>query len=239
MRITARETRTKEKEAGPATGVPPIGRHHNQAIARFTDRESGPDTDPHSPFWRQAPSVFAASDTYGRIVPDHRTEIRTNWSLTSLYILFVCPYLELNLKPNPEIAAETYELWNWDVAEVFIGSDFQNIRRYKEFELSPQGEWVDLDIDLDRPRPEEGWRWSSRFEAAARIETSLRIWYGFMRIPYSAIDTRPAAAGNRLRINFFRCQGPKRNRKQIAWQPSGSTTFHVPEMFGTLKLVKS
>jgi hypothetical protein len=212
MRITARETRTKEKEAGPATGVPPIGRHHNQAIAR-----SGPDTDPHSPFWRQAPSVFAASDTYGRIVPDHRTEIRTNWSLTSLYILFVCPYLELNLKPNPEIAAETYELWNWDVAEVFIGSDFQNIRRYKEFELSPQGEWVDLDIDLDRPRPEEGWLWSSRFEAAARIETSLRIWYGFMRIPYSAIDTRPAAAGN----------------------PSGSTTFHVPEMFGTLKLVKS
>jgi hypothetical protein len=33
----------------------------------------------------------------------------------------------------------------------FIGDDFKNIRRYKEFEVSPQGEWVDLDVNLDNP----------------------------------------------------------------------------------------
>ena len=58
---------------------------------------------------------------------------------------------------NPDSAfwrgdIETNELWNWDVAEVFIGSDFKNIRRYREFEVSPQAEWVDLDLNLDAPR---------------------------------------------------------------------------------------
>jgi hypothetical protein len=59
-----------------------------------------------------------------------------------------------------------------------------------------------------------------------------------MRIPYSAIDTRPATAGNILRINLFRSQGPTSARHQIAWQAPMSNTFHVPERFGLLKLVK-
>ena len=111
-------------------------------------------------------------------------------------------------------------MWNWDVAETFIGSDFQNIRRYKEFEISPQGEWVDLDINLDSSHREDGWKWNSGFQATARIDRTAKIWYAFMRIPYVAIDPRPAAAGNTLRINFFRSQGVGSNHKAILWQPT-------------------
>ncbi len=53
---------------------------------------------------------------------------------------------------------------------VFIGSDFKNIRRYKELEVPPQGEWVDFDIDLDRQHPEGGWVWNSGCHVAARID---------------------------------------------------------------------
>lgn len=60
----------------------------------------------------------------------------------------MCPYEELNLKPNPDTSTETNELWNLDMAEAFIGADFNDIRRYKEFEIFPQGEWIDLTIDL-------------------------------------------------------------------------------------------
>ena len=59
----------------------------------------------------------------------------------------------------------------------------------------------------------------------------------FMRIPYAAVDTRAAAAGNTLRVNFFRSQGARPNHKSIVWQPTHRPTFHVPEVFGTLKLV--
>ena len=59
-----------------------------------------------------------------------------------------------------------------------------------------------------------------------------------MRIPYSAMDTRPAAAGNTLRINLFRSGGPPTRPYGIAWQPTMSKTFHVPEKFGLIKLVE-
>ena len=176
-------------------------------------------------------------DTHGKPYPRYKTEIRTRWTKQNLYILFICPYEELNLKPAPTTSAETNELWNWDVAEAFIGSDFKNIRRYKEFEVSPQAEWVDLDIDLDDPH-HDGWKWNSGLEVSSRIDEVSHVWYGAMRIPYSAIDTRPPTVGNSLRINFFRCQGPTPTRHYIAWQAPMSGSFHVPERFGIIRLVK-
>ena len=208
----------------------------DQAIASFIDRESPPDTDPDSGFWSGASAGHRRKRLLRQPIPGHRTEILLQWTPKNLYLLFVCPYQELHLKPDPNLTAETYELWNWDVAEVFIGDDFQNIRRYKEFEVSPQGEWVDLDVNLDNPPHEAGWVWQSGCEVAARIDAAQKIWYGFMRIPWPSIDSRPPAAGNELRINFFRCQGSDPDRKYIAWQPAQRPNFHTPESFGILKL---
>jgi hypothetical protein len=196
------------------------------------------DTNPSSAFWQGAVPVYIENDAHGKPDPKYRTEVLIRWTNQNLYLLYVCPYGELNLKPNPQTSVETNELWNWDVAEAFIGSDFKDIRRYKEFEISPQGEWVDLDVDLHKPRHEDGWTWNSGMEVSARIDRAAHIWYGAMRIPYSAIDSRPAAAGNVLRINLFRSQGPASGRHNIAWQPPMSDTFHVPERFGLLELVK-
>ena len=155
-----------------------------------------------------------------------------------LYFLFISQYEQLNLKPEPRTDVETNQLWNWDVAEVFIGADFQDIRKYKEFEVSPKGEWVDLDINLHNPHHEDGWKWNSGFTVATRIDDRSKIWYACMRIPYSSIDTKPAAQGNTLRVNFYRAQGPTSEHKAIAWQPTHQKTYHVPEAFGLLKLVE-
>jgi hypothetical protein len=204
----------------------------------WSDSDPRLDTDPTSAFWLGSAPVFMDSDPHRNPDPKYRTETRTRWTREYLYLLFICPYEQLYLKPNPVTSAETNELWNWDVAEAFIGSDFEHIRRYKEFEISPRGEWVDLDIDLDHPHPEGGWKWNSGFEVSARIDETAHVWYGAMKIPYSAIDTRPAAAGNVLRINLFRSQGPPSARHELAWQATMSNSFHVPERFGTLKLMK-
>ena len=206
--------------------------------SKWADCDAPPDTNPTSTFWKGSTSVFMNSDPYGKADPKYRTEVRTRWTRKYLYLLFLCPYEELYLKPDPVRAAETNELWNWDVAEAFVGSDFEHIRQYKEFEISPQSEWVDLDIDLDHPRPEGGWKWNSGFDVSARIDTEAHVWYGAMRIPFSAIDPRPPAAGNLLRINLFRSQGPPSARHEIAWQATMSDSFHVPERFGTLTLEK-
>lgn len=195
------------------------------------------DTNAKSAFWAAARPVYLELDIHGNPVPKYRTEVRTRWTDKNLYFLFVCPYEELNLKPDPKTNVETNQLWNWDVAEVFIGSDFKNIKRYKEFEISPQGEWVDLDIDLSSPHHENGWKWNSGFEVSARIDRNAHIWYGAMKIPYSAIDPKPAAPGNVLRANLFRSQGPKARQHEVTWHAPLAETFHVPERFGLYKLV--
>jgi|HubBroStandDraft_3_1064219.scaffolds.fasta_scaffold00150_17 hypothetical protein len=198
--------------------------------------DMAPSTDPTIAFWRGVQAVYTDKAPYGQSQPRYRTEILSRWTEKNLYFLFVCPYEVLHLKPSPDSASETYELWDWDVAEVFIGSDFENIRRYKEFEISPQGEWVDLDIDLSQPHHEEGWKWNSGFTVAARIDPAAKIWYGAMRIPFSALQGHAPSVGDRFRINLFRSQGPPPNRTEVVWQPTMSHTFHVPERFGLLRL---
>ena len=195
------------------------------------------DTDPTSPFWRNAPSISTQVDNQGWLEREYRTEVRSRWTRNNIYFLFICHYKHLYLNPKPDPAHETYELWKWNVAEAFIGSDFQNIKRYKEFEISPQGEWVDLDINLDNPHHEEGWVWNSGFEHAARIDESKHIWYAAMRIPFAALDVPNASAGQQFRVNFYRTEGEPANTTAVMWRPTMSKTFHAPESFGLLKLI--
>lgn len=196
------------------------------------------EANPRSAFWRGAMPVYAEVDGHGKPVPKYRTEVRSRWTKENLYLLYICPYEELYLKPSPDTVAETNGLWNWDVAELFIGSDFQNIRRYKEFEVSPQGEWIDLDINLALPHHEVGWTWNSGFQVTARIDRKAKIWYGAMRIPFAALDQRTPEVGNIFRANLFRSQGPPGRQQSIAWKAPMSDTFHTPERFGKLELVK-
>lgn len=196
------------------------------------------DTDSQSAFWRAAPSVYAEVDDHGHVISGYRTRISSRWTNKYLYLLFECPFEDLYLKPSPNVKTETYGLWEWDVAELFIGSDFHNIRRYKEFEVSPQREWIDLDVNLDLPDHTVGWSWNSGFQVDARIDSSAKIWYGAMRIPFAALDQRHPVAGNTFRVNLFRSQGPPSHRQSIAWKSPMADTFHVPEKFGLLKLVE-
>jgi hypothetical protein len=199
-------------------------------------RDAELSTDQASPFWRAAKPVYAELNKRGQVLPEYRTEIRTRWTENNIYFLFICPYKTLYLKSAPDTDHETNELWNWNVAEVFIGSDFKDIKRYKEFEVSPQNEWVDLDIDLKKPHHEDGWLWNSGFEHVTRIDEAKHTWYVAMKIPFKAIDTRSPASGNMFRANLYRTEGPPKESKEIMWQPVMSDTFHVPERFGLLRL---
>jgi hypothetical protein len=208
----------------------------HRMISKYSAEDVSVNPDPGSRFWQVAPGVEITRDSFGNSVPDERTEVCSRWTKANLYLRYVCHFQELNLKSNPTKETETNYLWNWDVAEAFIGSDRQHIRRYKEFEMSPQGEWVDLDIDLDNPHHDDGWKWNSGFLVAATIDREAKTWYGVMRIPYTAIDTSGAASGNTLRINLYRIEGPSPRRLLLAWQPTHQANFHVPESFGELTL---
>ena len=201
------------------------------------EADSSPETNPASAFWAAAHQIYAEVGSNGRPSTGYRTEIRSRWTKDNLYFLFVCPYKQLYLKPKPDTIRETYELWKWNVAEVFIGSDFHEITRYKEFEVSPQNEWVDLDINLNSPHHEDGWLWNSGFQHETRNDISSHTWYVAMKIPFTALGKPVVDAGTAFRVNFYRTEGPPGNTNEVMWRPTMSSTFHVPERFGVLKLV--
>ncbi|MDE1175772.1 MAG: carbohydrate-binding family 9-like protein [Edaphobacter sp.] len=191
-------------------------------------------TDAESSFWKQTLPVFFCTDNYGRAIEGDATQVFARWTHGSLYLLSACPYRELWLKPDPQTACATPQLWEWDVAELFIGCDAESARHYKEFEISPQAEWLDLDVDLEAPGRTRDAQWASGFEVKSTVDQERSIWYGSMRIPFEALGVSCPKVGDRWRINLLRSQGPE--HQLLAWQPSMSETFHVPERFGELVL---
>lgn len=204
----------------------------------YAPRDFALQADPQSADWRVAPLVTIAQDYLSQPIAGRPTEVRSRWTNGFLYLLFACPYDTLNLKPGANPAVETPSLWTWDVAEAFIGWDVERITRYKELQVSPQGEWVDLDIDRENPRTQAGMAWNSGYAVVGRIDEASKVWYGAMQIPFGAIDTRVPRVNSTLRIGLYRISGAEPARTFWAWQPTGQKNFHVPQAFGTLRLVQ-
>lgn len=205
--------------------------------------------DPSASAWKDAPPVHASVDPMGKDQAANAFDFRMLWTPAYLYIHFTCPYDALTLKSDPDTKNETNQLWNWDVTEVFVGADYNAIHQYREYQVSPQGEWVDLDIDRRNPKGTAGVKWNSGFEVAAKIDSAKKVWYGAMKIPASSIlNGVPAAPaqnqdGLKLRLNVYRLagKGPVNGvgpSRSIVWKPLGSPSHHTPEKFGEAVLVK-
>ena len=169
--------------------------------------------------------------------PHLRTIIRAFWTSANVYFLFECPYTELNLFPASGRAKERDGLWNRDVVEMFLGDDWTNIGHYREFEIAPTGDWIDLAIDLDRKSYDASWE--SGWQTSARIDRARRIWYAAAKIPLSAVSSKPVKEGTKWRINLYRIEGRGADpfRHFLCWQPTcvqNRDPNHVPEHFGTL-----
>ena len=101
-------------------------------------------------------------------------------------------------------------------AEVFIGWDLKDIRRYKEFELSPQGEWIDLDVNKNSEPGVFDDKWNAGMESAALIDRTRRVWYGEMKIPIRSIDAR---YDDRYRQTPGPCESCHQIHRLISWHP--------------------
>ncbi len=97
--------------------------------------------------WQKASPVSFCSDWQGGN-PDQKreTQVRALWSGRILYLRFECRYRELYVFPDSEANGRRDHLWDRDVAEAFLQPDPTRPPYYKEFEVSPNGMWIDLDI---------------------------------------------------------------------------------------------
>jgi hypothetical protein len=199
------------------------------------------NTDPHSKVWEKAASAWISKDcTRSLGYPDLKTEVKGFWTDRHLYLLFICPYRSLNLFLPAQGNKDRDKLWDKDVVEMFLGEDWQKIRHYREFEIAPTGDWVDLAIDLDKESYDQAW--NSGWQTQARIDEKSRVWYAAAKIPLKSVSGSDVRPGTRWRMNLYRIdgEGPDTQRRFLCWQPTcvvNRDPNHVPEAFGTLVFV--
>lgn len=193
--------------------------------------------DPDAPYWKEAPVVFASTDRYGKPVAGSATEIRSRWTNRNLYFLFRSRFESMRLTEKPSSAKETWGLWDFDVVEIFIGHDLEKIHLYKEFEVSPQDEWVDLEVDRERKGKEIDWLWNSNFRFKNGVDRTAKVWVCEMQIPWEAIAPKIPIERTEFRMNAYRIEGSDPGRKYMAWQAVHSPSYHTPRAFGRLRLV--
>jgi len=184
--------------------------------------------------WQRAGPFAFDADWQGSAPDAHlETQVQLLWSSEALFVRFRARYQTITVFENSEVNGRRDLLWERDVAEMFVQPNPEAPRRYKEFEVSPNGLWIDLDIDLDTQERKRDM--NSGLRCRARILPKERIWTAEMAIPMLAL-TLVFNPAKRWRANFFRVEGAQEPRFYSAWNPTHTPQpdFHVPEAFGEL-----
>jgi hypothetical protein len=200
---------------------------------RFTGQ---PDVEgfPPEETWETVPAVQFDHDWQGKNGdPQRGTEVRLMWNLDFLYFRFVAHYQSITVFADAEASGRRDQLWDRDVAEVFLQPAGSDARRYLEFEVSPNGFWIDLAIGPGEKRDLQ-----SGMCRRVRIDETNNVWAAEIALPIKSLTERFEPAVD-WRVNFFRVEGAIEPRFYSAWRPTGTPApnFHVPECFGKLVFV--
>lgn len=201
------------------------------ALRGEPDAEGFPDAEA----WKQAVPVSFSADWQGKNPDASRaTEVRLLWTPSMLYLKFVARYKVITVFPDAPANGRRDKLWDRDVAEVFLQPEPAAARRYKEFEVSPNGLWIDLDIDLDAKGDLKDLQ--SGLRRRVKIDEQNKTWTAEVAIPMKSLMAHfdPAVT---WRANFYRIEGSADPRFYSAWRATNTEkpNFHVPERFGYLK----
>jgi alpha-galactosidase len=181
--------------------------------------------------WRSAKPILFDTDWQGKNADPHRqTEVCLLWRAGFLYLKFVARYRLITVFDDADPDGRRDKLWDRDVAEVFFQPDPQQLRRYKEFEVSPNGFWIGLEIVNGKLH-----YLKTGLQRRVSIDEATKQWTAELAIPMKSLAPHfdPSAS---WRVNFFRVEGPTEPRFYSSWQPTNTPqpNFHVPERFGFL-----
>lgn len=190
-------------------------------------------------FWEKANDILIDKYWSGENAPVGRHfKAKLLWSDSALYVRFEANQIEpLVVSEKANLKTKTRGLWDRDVCEIFLAPNKAEPRKYFEFEIAPNGEWIDLGIYQKPDERITDWNYNSGMQTAARIEKDKVIMA--FKVEWKAFGATPKA-GDVWRGNILRCVGKDPTRGYLAWQPTRTKepSFHVPEAFGNFEFSK-
>jgi alpha-galactosidase len=181
--------------------------------------------------WDTAPPVSFNADWQGKNTDRQReTQVRLLWNPDFLFLRFDAFFKSITVFPDSDPSGRRDQLWDRDVCEVFLQPLCSPARAYKEFEVAPNGFWIDLEIS-----PGEKRDLNSGLRRRVSMEEHYKQWHAVLALPMKSLvaDFKMPAV---WRVNFFRVEGASEPRFYSAWRPTNTPqpNFHVPEAFGAL-----
>jgi len=204
----------------------------DEIVAEHTEGEFDPDVLHPVPAWRRAKPISFCTDWQGQNPdPERETQVSALWSPETLYLRFECRFRSLFVFDDSNADGHRDQLWDRDVVEAFLQPDARQERFYKEFEVSPNGMWIDLDIF-----PGGRANLKSGLRRSVACDDRAREWKAELAIPMKALVTTFDAKAV-WRANFYRVEGSQEPRAYMAWQATNTRNpdFHVPQTFGKLR----
>jgi alpha-galactosidase len=204
----------------------------SEIIASYLDHELKLDAAQSAQEWQKSTPITFCSDWQGQNAdPQRETHVRVLWSQHHLYLRFDCRYRDLYCFDDSDPNGRRDHLWERDVVEAFLQPEPAREGFYREFEVSPNGMWVDLDIF-----PGGLANLKSGLQRSVALDEASHTWGAELAIPTKAL-TANFDSEMIWRANFFRVEGEQEPRAYLAWQPTHTPqpNFHVPAAFGKLR----
>jgi alpha-galactosidase len=223
---------TKEQKGQFASMSPyDSGSQERTAVAARIIEPLDPEGFPSLSSWEASAPLRFNADWQGKNAdPERETEVRLLWTPETLFVRFHVKYRVITVFPDSEPNGRRDQLWDRDVAEVFLQPDPSRLRLYKEFEVSPNGMWIDLDI-----APGEKHNLKSGLKRRVNLNEAAKNWVAELALPMKNLIAHFDAAAA-WGVNFYRVEGSTEPRFYSAWRPTKTSVpnFHVPEAFGEL-----
>lgn len=185
--------------------------------------------------WDRASPITFCLDWAGKNAdPQRQTTVRVLWSVEMLYLRFDCKYREITVFSDSDGDGRRDHLWDRDVAEAFLQPDPSKTHYYKEFEVAPNGFWIDLDIS---PQPLVDLK--SGMKRSVWLDKSHQTWAAELAIPMKSLTGNFDHSAT-WRANFYRVEGVQEPRAYLAWRATKTPkpNFHVPAEFGNLRFAQ-
>jgi hypothetical protein len=196
--------------------------------------QAASDGYPPSAAWEAAKPITFNSDWQGKNSdPERETQVHLLWNAETLFLHYHSRFRALTVFPNADPSGRRDHLWDRDVVEVFLQPDPTYPGHYYEFEVSPNGYWIDLDIEHgDRSDPNTG------MKCRTHIDEKAGIWTAEIAIPLRSM-ARHFDPSSIWRVNFFRVEGATEPRFYSSWRATNTPqpNFHVPTAFGKLRFL--
>jgi hypothetical protein len=170
-------------------------------------------------------------------VPALDTRVGLEWNENGLMVFFHGRFDKLRMVPESvphQTGQKTPRLWeDSDVYEVFIGVNASASSLYKEFQVSPDGRFID--IDVNRQLDISNHHWYSGMQCRSIIDGEMRIWSSVIELPWECFGLHKRA-DDVWHANFYRASGTFHGDELLAWSPTGygPKCFHRPHLFGTI-----